>query len=142
MCSSTTTISRSTATFTDISSALFEQAGKEFERHDEKLIFIGGSSPKTSAILDRIPDVLAPLGREFNTCPSIREIIDFDYQPGSTFVVLSELDEHTFAGLDEEQLDAFQTIFNGAIHVLWVTEDAWCTHLAASHDDWSSSYPP
>ncbi|ETS80412.1 hypothetical protein PFICI_07941 [Pestalotiopsis fici W106-1] len=90
------------------------------------LVFVGGSSPKTSAILDQIPDILAPLGREFTTVPSIREIIDLDYQPGSTFVVLSELDEHTFAGLDEEQLDALQTIFNAAIHVLWVTEDAWC----------------
>lgn len=92
------------------------------------LVFVGGSTPKTSAILDRIPDILAPLGREFSTCPSIRDIIDFDYQPGSSFVVLSELDEHTFAGLDEEQLDALQTIFNTALHVLWVTEDAWCTN--------------
>ena len=65
------------------------------------LVFVGGSTPKMSAILDRIPDFLAPLGREFSTCPSIRDIIDFDYQPGSSFVVLSELDEHTFAGLDD-----------------------------------------
>jgi SAM-dependent methyltransferase len=69
-------------------------------------VFVGGSTPKTSAILDRIPDVLAPLGREFSTYPSIRDIINFDYQLGSSFVVLSELDEHTFAGLDEEELDA------------------------------------
>ncbi len=30
-----------------------------------------------------------------------------------------------FSGLDDEQLDALQTIFNAAQHVLWVTEDAW-----------------
>jgi hypothetical protein len=87
------------------------------------LVVIGGSSPKTSALLDKLPDILP--ARKWETVPTIREIIDFDYQPGSTFIVLSELDQHTFAGFDDEQLDALQTIFNAANHVLWVTEDAW-----------------
>ncbi|EAW13520.1 putative polyketide synthase [Aspergillus clavatus NRRL 1] len=87
------------------------------------LVVIGGSSPKTSALLDKLPAILP--ARKWETVPTIREIIDFDYQPGSTFVVLSELDQHTFAGFDDEQLDALQTIFNAANHVLWVTEDAW-----------------
>lgn len=87
------------------------------------LIVIGGSSPKTTALLKQLPSISPK--RKWETVPSIREIIDFDVQPGSTFVVLSELDQHTFAGLDDEQLDALQTIFNAASHVLWVTEDAW-----------------
>ncbi|RAH47735.1 putative polyketide synthase [Aspergillus brunneoviolaceus CBS 621.78] len=87
------------------------------------LVVIGGSSPKTSALVAQLPVILP--ARTWETVPTIREIIDFDYQPGSTFMVLSELDQHTFAGFDEEQLDALQTIFNAANHVLWVTEDAW-----------------
>lgn len=39
--------------------------------------------------------------------------------------MLSELDQPTFDGLNDEQLDALQTVFNAANHVLWVTEDAW-----------------
>ena len=87
------------------------------------LVVIGGSSPKTAVLLDKLPDILP--ARKWETVPSIREIFDFDYQPGSTFIVLSEFDQHTFAGLDDEQLDAMQTIFNAANHVLWVTENAW-----------------
>lgn len=87
------------------------------------LVVIGGSTPKTAVLLDKLPDILP--ARKWEIVPSIREIIDFDYQPGSTFIVLSEMDHHTFAGLDDEQLDALQTIFNAANHVLWVTEDAW-----------------
>lgn len=87
------------------------------------LVVIGGSSPKSAALMEKLPAVLP--ARKFETVPSIKEFIDFDYQPGSTLVVLSELDQHTFAGLDDEQLDALQTIFNAAAHVLWVTEDAW-----------------
>ncbi|KAJ4181992.1 hypothetical protein NW755_010680 [Fusarium falciforme] len=87
------------------------------------LVVIGGSSPKAAALLDKLPGILPT--RRWDTVPSIREIIDFDCQPGTTFIVLSELDDHTFAGLDDEQLDALQTIFNAASNVLWVTEDAW-----------------
>jgi hypothetical protein len=88
------------------------------------LVVIGGSTPKTTALVEKLPGILP--ARKVETVLSIREIIDFDYQPGSTFIVLSELDQHTFAGLDDEQLDALQTIFNAANNVLWVTEDAWC----------------
>lgn len=87
------------------------------------LIVIGGSSPKTAVLLEELPGIFP--ARKWETVPSIREIIDFDYQPGSTFIVLSEIDQHTFARLDDEQLDALQTIFNTANHVLWVTENAW-----------------
>ncbi|KIW95724.1 uncharacterized protein Z519_04309 [Cladophialophora bantiana CBS 173.52] len=87
------------------------------------LVIVGGSSPKTAELVVRLPDIL-PV-RKIDTVPSFREIIDFDLHPGSTFIVLSELDEHTFAALDNEKFDALQTIFNAARHVLWVTENAW-----------------
>jgi hypothetical protein len=43
--------------------------------------------------------------------------------------VLAELDKPTFADLDDEMLDALQTLFNAAQHVLWVTESAWTEDL-------------
>ncbi|KAH8896398.1 putative polyketide synthase [Thozetella sp. PMI_491] len=90
---------------------------------DGPLVVVGGSSPKTADLVAQLPGILPT--RKWDTVPSLRQIIDADLHPGSTFVVLSELDEHTFEGLDEEKFDALQTIFNAAHHVLWVTEDAW-----------------
>lgn len=87
------------------------------------LVVIGGSSPKTAELVGQLAGILP--ARKWDTVPSLQEVINFDLQPGSTFIVLSELDEHTFAGLDDEKFDALQTIFNAAHHVLWVTEDAW-----------------
>ncbi|OAG36753.1 hypothetical protein AYO21_09026 [Fonsecaea monophora] len=90
------------------------------------LVVVGGSSPKTAELVSQLASILPQ--RQLDTVPNLREIINSDLQPGSTFIVLSELDEHTFEGLDEEKFDALQTIFNAAQHVLWVTEDAWTTH--------------
>jgi hypothetical protein len=87
------------------------------------LIVVGGSSPKTAKLVAQSASILP--ARTWDTVPNLRGIIDFDLHPGSTFIVLSELDEHTFAELDDEKFDALQTIFNAAHHVLWVTEDAW-----------------
>lgn len=88
------------------------------------LVAIGGSSAKSAPILEQFTYSLAGR-REVQSVASIREFIDFDYSPGSTIVVISELDQHTFAQLDDEILDALQTIFNAAKNVLWVTESAW-----------------
>ncbi|KIW31320.1 uncharacterized protein PV07_02977 [Cladophialophora immunda] len=87
------------------------------------LVIVGGSSPKTAELLSQLDSIFR--ARKLDTVPSLREIINADLQPGSTFIVLSELDEPTFAGLDDEKFDALQTIFNAAHNVLWVTEDAW-----------------
>lgn len=46
----------------------------------------------------------------------------------STFVVVSELDEETFSGLDEAKFQAIKAIFVNAGHVLWLTENAWVDH--------------
>jgi hypothetical protein len=94
-----------------------------FEDSYGPLVVVGGSSPKTAELVVQLAGILP--ARKWDTVPSLREIINFDLHPGSTFIVLSELDEHTFAGLDDEKFDALQTIFNAAHHVLWVTEDAW-----------------
>ncbi|POS76977.1 polyketide synthase [Diaporthe helianthi] len=89
------------------------------------LVVIGGSSPKTAGLVESLSGVFP--ARKMDRVATIKGVIDFDYQPGSTFIVLSDLDEHTFAsdGFDDEQLDALQTLFNAAHNILWVTEDAW-----------------
>jgi hypothetical protein len=83
----------------------------------------GGSSPKTGELVRQLTGILP--AHKWGIVPNLREIINSDLDPGSTFIVVSELDEHTFSGLDDEKFDALQTIFNAARHVLWVTGDSW-----------------
>ncbi|OAP54232.1 hypothetical protein AYL99_11333 [Fonsecaea erecta] len=90
------------------------------------LVVVGGSSPETAELIGQISSILPT--RKFDTVPSLRDIINADLLPGTTFIVLSEFDEHTFAGLDDEKFDALQTIFNAAHNVLWVTEDGWAAN--------------
>lgn len=87
------------------------------------LVIVGGSSPRTNRIAEGLSGVMP--SRNAGRISSIKDIIDLDYNPGSTFVVLSELDKDTFSELDDEQIDALQTLFNIAHNILWVTEDAW-----------------
>lgn len=87
------------------------------------LVVIGGSSLRTAGLVEQLSGVFS--ARKMDRVPTIKEIIDFDYHPGSTFLVLSELDKHTFSEFDDEQLDALQTLFNAAHNILWVTQDAW-----------------
>lgn len=87
------------------------------------LVIVGGSSQKSRRLVSEIGDVLP--SRKWENISSLQDVVDFDLHPGTTFIVLSELDEHTFEGLDDVKFDALQTIFNAARHVLWVTENAW-----------------
>jgi SAM-dependent methyltransferase len=87
------------------------------------LVLVGGASQKTAEMSERLANIIPH--RETIKATSIPEIIDLDLQPGTSFIVLAELDKPTFAALDDEILDALQTLFNAAQHVLWVTESAW-----------------
>lgn len=87
------------------------------------LVLVGGASQKTAEMSERLANIIPH--RETIKATSIPEIIDLDLQPGTSFIVLAELDKPTFAALDNEILDALQTLFNAAQHVLWVTESAW-----------------
>ena len=87
------------------------------------LVLVGGAAQKTAEMTERLA-TLTP-NRETTRVTTIPEIIDLDLQPGTSFIVLAELDKPTFAALDDEMLDALQTLFNAAQHVLWVTESAW-----------------
>lgn len=90
------------------------------------LVVIGGSTPKTAGLVERLPSVLP--ARKMDKIPNIEAIIDFDFEPGSTFIVLADIDQPTLAEPNEEMIDSLQTLFNAAHNVLWLTEDAWVTH--------------
>jgi hypothetical protein len=82
------------------------------------LVLVGGASQKTAEMTERLANIIPH--RETIKVTTIPEIIDLDLQPGTSFIVLAELDKPTFAALDDEMLDALQTLFNTAQHVLWV----------------------
>ncbi|KAH0290088.1 KR-domain-containing protein [Aureobasidium namibiae CBS 147.97] len=91
-----------------------------------RVVVIGGKTSKTYSLLETLPSAMPH--REVQAVDSIKDVIDAEIDPTSTFIVLSELDEETFAGLDDDRFDALQSTFNNASHVLWVTESAWVDH--------------
>ncbi|OQE31496.1 hypothetical protein PENSTE_c001G10122 [Penicillium steckii] len=90
------------------------------------LVVIGGASSKTALLPEKLRST-AP-HRSLLTVNRIRDVIDAAIEPKSTFIVLSELDEETFTGIDDDQFESLQAIFDRASHVLWVTESAWVNH--------------
>ncbi|OBT71831.1 Hybrid PKS-NRPS [Pseudogymnoascus sp. 05NY08] len=90
------------------------------------LVVIGGASSKTALLLEKLRSTVPQ--RSLLTVNRIRDVIDAGVEPRSTFIVLSELDEETFTGLDNDQFESLQAIFDRASHVLWVTESAWVNH--------------
>ncbi|RYP45940.1 hypothetical protein DL768_007780 [Monosporascus sp. mg162] len=90
------------------------------------LVVIGGGSPGTKAIVEGLQKVLPH--RHLSVIKKLQDIHESDLGPKSTFLVLSELDDALFAGLDEDKFEALKTIFYYAARVLLVTEDAWVKH--------------
>ncbi|GKT50422.1 lovastatin nonaketide synthase mokA [Colletotrichum spaethianum] len=94
-----------------------------------QLILVGGCSGRSSALLDKLQDKLA-----------YRRILRFDcletvvkqsarLEMGSSFVVVSELDEEMFDDLDDVKLETVKSLLSGdyAKIVVWITEAAF-TH--------------
>ncbi|KAL0938247.1 beta-ketoacyl synthase domain-containing protein [Colletotrichum truncatum] len=94
-----------------------------------QLVFVGGCSGRSSALLDKLQAKL-----------SHRRILRLDclqtmfkqaarLETGSTFVVASELDDEMFDDLDDIKLEAAKSLFSGdyAKAVIWITEAAF-TH--------------
>ncbi|KAF1848288.1 putative polyketide synthase [Cucurbitaria berberidis CBS 394.84] len=87
------------------------------------LVIIGGESSGTSTMIEQLKTHLPE--RQVDVLEKLTDLIDFQCSPKSTFLVLSELDEEFFAGLNEVKFEAAQTIFYYAKHVMWITESAW-----------------
>lgn len=97
------------------------------------LVVIGGASPRTAKIVDRVRSALPH--RRVRAMGTLQELLRLQaagagVESGSTFVVLTELQgqDGLFTNLDEDKLEATQLLFQTAANVLWVTEDAWVTN--------------
>jgi SAM-dependent methyltransferase len=90
------------------------------------LVIIGGDTSQTSSLVEQIQSYMPE--RQVDIVKRLADLPDLNCSPKSTFLVLSELDEEFFAGLNEIKFEAAQTIFAYAKHVMWVTESAWCNN--------------
>ncbi|EFQ36744.1 beta-ketoacyl synthase domain-containing protein [Colletotrichum graminicola M1.001] len=101
-------------------------------QHDDganlpKLIFVGGCSDRSSALVGKLQDKLA-----YRRSLHLKRLEDVVKQaahlgPGSTFVVVSELDDEMFEDIDSIKLEAAKWLLTGgyAKIVIWVTAAAF-----------------
>ncbi|KAI5274298.1 hypothetical protein E4T47_02663 [Aureobasidium subglaciale] len=116
----------STHTVNDLVKRLDAPSSSPIKDSYPPVVLVGGMTSLTISLLEKLP--LTMPHRKIHTVRSIKDVVDADIDPTSTFIILSELDEETFVGLDDDRFDALQSIFNNASHVLWVTESAWVDH--------------
>ncbi|XMA10253.1 hypothetical protein WAI453_003044 [Rhynchosporium graminicola] len=90
------------------------------------LVVVGGASERSANILHELKALLP--NRPVSVARRIQDIGESEYQPLSTFVILSELDEELFSNLTREKFEALKSLFFYARNLLWLTEDAWCEH--------------
>ncbi|GKT48775.1 lovastatin nonaketide synthase mokA [Colletotrichum spaethianum] len=90
------------------------------------IVIIGGNSPWMDNVIGGLQQMLPH--RRFNLVKRMQDIHETDLEPKSSFLILSELDDALFVGLDEDKFEAIKSIFYYAAHVLWVTENAWVEH--------------
>ncbi|OHW96463.1 beta-ketoacyl synthase domain-containing protein [Colletotrichum incanum] len=94
-----------------------------------QLIFVGGCSGRSSALLGKLQDKLAY--RRVLRLDCLEAVVKqaAQLETGSTFVVVSELDDEMFDDLDDVKLEAAKSLLSGdyAKIVVWITEAAF-TH--------------
>ncbi|WDK20925.1 beta-ketoacyl synthase domain-containing protein [Colletotrichum graminicola] len=95
------------------------------------VVVVGGATPKSSRICRGIQKILP--ARRFELLQSLEDVgagwLGSDVKP--TFLVLSELDDPVFAGMNEARFEALKVLGEAAGHMLWVTEDAWLDPVKA-----------
>jgi hypothetical protein len=90
------------------------------------IVVVGGNSPKTLIILDEIQGYLP--SRPLKVVKRLQDIQGSTLEPKSTFVIVSELDDEMFSGMNNDKFKALKTIFSYAKHLIWLTENAWVEH--------------
>ncbi|KAI8200468.1 Lovastatin nonaketide synthase [Colletotrichum sp. SAR 10_76] len=94
-----------------------------------QLIFVGGLSDRSSALLSKLEDKLTH--RRILRLDSLETMAKqaAQLEIGSTFVVVSELDDEMFGNLNDVKLEAAKSLLSGdyAKVVVWITEAAF-TH--------------
>ncbi|KAK9774856.1 putative Beta-ketoacyl synthase domain-containing protein [Seiridium cardinale] len=90
------------------------------------LVIIGGQSAASVRIAEELRQILA--NRRITRLGCLEDVLQCPCVPKSTFLVLSELDQETFSGLNNARLEAVKFILGTAANVLWLTENAWISN--------------
>lgn len=88
-----------------------------------QLVVVGGGSAKSARIVSEVRQTLSH--RNIVSLSRLEDVLESLIEPKSTFLVLSELDQETFSGMDELRFDALKSLLDLAGAVLWLTENAW-----------------
>ncbi|KAI9163194.1 Lovastatin nonaketide synthase mokA [Paramyrothecium foliicola] len=88
-----------------------------------QIVVIGGSSTKSGRILSELRQILSH--RDIINVERLEDVHRGSIAPKSTFLVISELDQETFSGIDEIRFSSIKNILDLAGAILWVTENAW-----------------
>lgn len=94
-----------------------------------QLVFVGGLSDRSSALLSKLQDKLTHRRILRLDCLETMAKQAAQLEIGSTFVVVSELDDEMFDNLNDVKLEAAKSLLSGdyAKVVVWITEAAF-TH--------------
>ncbi|KAJ5019762.1 Lovastatin nonaketide synthase [Colletotrichum sp. SAR 10_99] len=94
-----------------------------------QLVFVGGLSGRSSALLSKLQDTLTH--RRILRLDCLKTIPEQEarLETGSTFIVVSELDDEMFDKLNDVKLEAAKSLLSGdyARVIVWITEAAF-TH--------------
>ena len=90
-------------------------------KQKEHLVIIGGTTLRTSQMIEDIADYLAQRYQFTTFLDSVEAVQETSVAGASTVLSLTDLDEPTFKGLTAKKLDALKILFSQARTMLWVT---------------------
>ena len=107
-------------------SRLFQPLSAPPIKLNPPIVTIGGVSAKTQKILDDMQKKLTD--HQFRSVKRIEDVSKLTIEPGSTFLILSELDDDVFSKMNRDTFEALKRLCSLAKYMLWVTENAWVEH--------------
>lgn len=87
-----------------------------------RLTIVGGSTPKTSRLVDDIRGMLAPHCDKATHVNSLADLNFGDVPFMGTILSLTDLDEPTFKSITAGRLQGLQQLFKQSKNVLWITQ--------------------
>ncbi|KAF1922660.1 uncharacterized protein M421DRAFT_10366 [Didymella exigua CBS 183.55] len=88
-----------------------------------QIVVVGGSSSKSARILGEVRQFLSH--RDIVSLERLEDVPKASIAQKSTLLVISELDQETFLGIDETRFESIKTLLELAGSILWITENAW-----------------
>ncbi|KAM5462795.1 putative Hybrid PKS-NRPS biosynthetic cluster [Microsporum audouinii] len=89
---------------------------------DDDLIIIGGSSLKTSRLINQVRALLSPMYKSVASLKDWEEMEPEAVTSTTSILNLSDLDQPVFAGLTERSFDGMKSAFENAKLIVWITE--------------------